>query len=221
MAKDLDLKSNQDVWKRIYAEGKNDLRYPNDVFVRCCHRYLGNSGGPRILDFGFGTGANLIHLAEMGFNVSGVEISEHALQKTKMRLEEKGLSAELLCIEPGAQLPWPSSYFDAVIVWQVLYYNDWDSWRKVVNELDRVLRPGGVFICATAAPGDISQTMAEPLGNGLYRSKVPGQEGCILVIPDEQQLSQGFPGRKFDLGEFGYRIGETVARHWLVVYRKD
>ena len=220
MSKALDLKNNEDVWKRLYAEGKNDLLYPNDVLVRCCYRYLDSASDRKILDYGFGTGANLIHLAQLDFNVSGVEISEHALQKTRTRLDEKSLNAELHCIEPGTQLPWPASHFDAVIAWQVLCYNNWNSWRFAVEDLERVLRPGGVFICATTAPGDISQTVAEDLGDGLYRSKVPGQEGCILVIPDEQQLSRCFPERKYELGEFGYRIGATVARHWLIAYRK-
>jgi SAM-dependent methyltransferase len=217
----LELQCNEDVWKRLYAEGKNDLRYPNDVLVRCCHRYLDHSSDRDVLDYGFGTGANLIHLAQLGFNLSGVEISKHALQKTRLRLDERAIDADLQCVAPGSTLPWSASHFDAVIAWQVLCYNNWDSWRFAVDELERVLRPGGVFICATTAPGDISQTMAENLGDGLYRSRVPGQEGCILVVPDETQLGRCFPGREFELGEFGYRIGKTVARHWLVVYRKD
>ena len=143
------------------------------------------------------------------------------MQKTKLRLNEKGLIAELHCIEPGLPLPWASDYFDAVIAWQVLYYNDWDSWRAVFHELDRVLRPGGVFICATAAPGDISQIIAEPLGGGLYRSSVPGQEGCILAIPDEIGIAECFAVRTIELGEFSYRLGEIVTRHWIVIYRKD
>jgi SAM-dependent methyltransferase len=216
-----DLSKNEIVWRQLYAQGQNDLRYPNDVFVRCCYRYLDSNRSGNILDFGFGTGANLIHLAQLGYTLSGIEISEHALHKTRVRLENIGLRAELHCIEPGSPLPWESEFFDAVVAWQVLYYNDWDSWRRVFSELDRVLRPGGVFIGATAAPGDISQTMSEALGGGLYRSKVPGQEGCILAIPDEPEIANCFPGREIELGEFSYRLGEIVSRHWVVVYRKD
>ncbi len=127
------LKNNADVWKQLYAEGKNDLRYPNDVFVRCCYRYFGSGSVRNILDYGFGTGANLIHLAQLGYNLSGIEISEHALQKTR----------------------------------------------------------------------------------------VPGQEGCILAIPDEIGIAECFPGRTIELGEFSYRLGEIVTRHWVVVFRKN
>lgn len=220
MNNDATPSNNEEVWKRLYAEGKNDLRYPNDVLVRCCHRYLDVTSDRKVLDYGFGTGANTLHLAQFGFEMSGVEISEHAVAKARARLDERGLAADLRGITPGTQLPWPDSYFDVVIAWQVLCYNDWNSWQAAVEELERVLRPGGIFICATTAPGDISHSMSDALGDGLYRSGVPGQEGCILVIPEEDQLGRCFPGRTLELGELGYRFGAIAARHWLVVYRK-
>jgi SAM-dependent methyltransferase len=212
--------ANANVWKRLYAEGKSDLRYPNDVFVRLAYRYI-DSSVQTVLDYGCGTGANLIHLAQRGFNLAGVEISEHALETTRGRLAQLGLNADLRCVSPGEVLPWASESFDAVIAWQVLCYNDWQSWSFAVGELDRLLRPGGVFICATTAPGDISQKMAESLGDGLYRSNVPGQEGCLILIPSEDQLERCFPGKKIEVGELGYSFGGTVARHWIVVSRKN
>lgn len=211
---------NEHVWKQLYAQGKNDLRYPNDVFVRCCHRYLDPHSVSNVLDYGFGTGANLIYLAESGFQCSGVEISQHALEKAKHRLNERNLGADLRCVTPGYSLPWPSATFDAVVAWQVLYYNDWVSWGNTVKELERVLKSGGVFLCATAAPGDVSHTMADSIGGGLYRSRVPGQEGCILAIPNESQLAEKFPGRAIEAGEFGHRLGETTVRHYVVIYHK-
>ena len=221
MSTTLDLKSNEDIWTSLYAQGKNDLRYPNDVLVRCGYRYLDPANTKTVLDYGFGTGANLIHFAQLGFKLSGVEISPHALDKTRERLAEKGLEANLRLFKPAAALPWPDAHFDAVIAWQVLCYNNWESWGWAVAELERVLRPGGMFICATTAPGDISQVMSDKLGDGLYRSGVPGQEGCILAIPEQAQLQACFPGRQFEAGEFGYRFADIVARHWLVIYRKD
>lgn len=216
-----DVNRNADVWTSLYREGKADQRYPSDVFVRYCHRHLDRAVDTELLDFGFGTGANLLHLAQLGFKMTGVEISADALSKAKGRLQANGLSARLSLIKAGASLPYPSSSFDAVIAWQVLYYNNWDTWRAAISEMERVIRPGGKVIVATAAPGDLSQSLAEDLGHGLYRSRVPGQEGCILAIPSRDQLESCFPGRTLDVGEFGYRFSETVSRHWLISYRKN
>jgi SAM-dependent methyltransferase len=220
MEMDSALKINEGKWDKLYEAGSNDLRYPNDVFVRFCSRYLNVDTDRKILDYGCGTGANLVHLAQAGFDVSGVEISDHALQKAASRIAEKGLAADLRCIRAGDVLPFPPARFDAVIAWQVLCYNDWNSLKSAVQELERVLRPGGIMVCATTQPGDISQTMSDSLGDGLYRSRVPGQDGCILVIPDRAMLQRVFPERQLEVGEFGYRIGSIVARHWLISYRK-
>jgi SAM-dependent methyltransferase len=210
---------NAGIWQRLYAAGAGDLRYPSDVLVRLGARLLSNTRERRILDFGFGAGANLLHFAGQGFEVYGVEISEHALARTHERLQAAGLSADLRLLRVGQRLPYDDSYFDAVYAWQVLYYNDVDGWGSTVAELERVTRPGGLIIIATAAPGDVSQAQAEPLGNDLYRSRVGGQEGCVLLIPDEQRLGALFPDRRIRIGEFGFSFPGTTARFWLITYR--
>ena len=57
----IDPQSNHKVWRSLYAQGKADLRYPSEAFVRLSHRLLGPDRPGRVLDFGFGTGANLVH----------------------------------------------------------------------------------------------------------------------------------------------------------------
>jgi SAM-dependent methyltransferase len=211
--------TNANVWRRLYAEGAGDLRYPSDVLVRLGARLLSNTRDRRVLDFGFGTGANLLHFAGQGFDMHGVEISEHALARTKERLRAADLSADLRLIRVGEPLPYAGCYFDVVYAWQVLYYNDLVGWVSAIGELERVTKPGGLVIVAIAAPGDISQIEAEPLGNDMYRSKVRGQEGCVLVIPDRPALGALFPGRQLHIGEFAFRYSAMQARFWIITYR--
>ena len=64
---------NGGIWQALYAAGKGDLRYPNDVLVRLGARLFNRERDRRILDFGFGTGANLLHFAGLGYEVHGVE----------------------------------------------------------------------------------------------------------------------------------------------------
>ena len=43
--------TNSDVWRAIYAAGKNDLVYPNDNFVRIFSRLFSDTKQPlRMLD---------------------------------------------------------------------------------------------------------------------------------------------------------------------------
>jgi SAM-dependent methyltransferase len=210
---------NAATWQRLYASGKNDLRYPSDVLVRLAATLLNKSEDRRILDFGFGTGANLLHFAGEGYELYGVETSECALARTQEKLDRAALRAQLHLVRPDEPLPFESRLFDVTYAWHVLYYNNRDGWVAAVRELERVTRSAGRIIVATAAPGDISQVMADPIGEGLYRSRVPGQEGCLVLIPEHQALADLFPGREIEVGEFGYRLGATKARYWIITYR--
>jgi len=216
-----DFKQNVRIWQQLYADGRGDLQYPSDVFVRLCHRLLDPKTSRRVLDYGFGTGANLLHLARLGFSMTGVEVSAHALAKTADRLAKQDLHADLRLIEAGTSLPFADETFDVVVSWQVLYYNDWTSLRCAVAELNRVLRQGGLFVCSTCAPGDVSMTLSDDLGGGLYRSRAPGQEGCIIVVLNEAQLGEIFAGQTVDVGEFYHRMSDRISRHWVVTYRKQ
>jgi SAM-dependent methyltransferase len=214
-------KLNSSIWQSLYREGKNDLQYPNDVLVRLGARLFDGARDRRILDFGLGTGANLLHFASRGFEMYGIEISEHALVRAKEKLRAGGYSGDLRLMRTGEQSTFADAYFDVGYAWQVLYYNDRDDWTSMVGELERITKPGGLILVATAAPGDISQVEAEPLGNYMYRSKVSGQEGRILAIPDRRALPRFFPGRHLDVGEFGFQFGTITTRHWIISYRVE
>ena len=212
---------NIEVWKTIYAAGKNDLRYPNDVLIRLGNKLLNPRDHHRILDFGFGTGANLLHFARLGYKMSGVEISPDAIAKTRHRLQAENLEADLHLASPAGILPFSDNYFDSIIAWQVLYYNDWNTFPKMVNELMRTLRKGGVFITTMAAEGDISHTQSKPLGNGVYSSLVPSQEGSVLLIPPKSELPSLFPGMNVEIGEFMHSLFGITGHHWILTFTKE
>jgi len=212
---------NIEIWRSLYEQGKNDLIYPNDVLVRIGSKHIDKTKHKRILDFGFGTGANLLHFAKQGFEMSGIEISEHAIKTTIDRLNSEGKRGDLKLARQDGIIDFPDNYFDIVIAWQVLCYNDWSSLTQTVKELVRVLRPGGKFIGATTAPGDITQLLSEPLDTGTYKSKVPSQEGCIVIIPEKSMLTDIFKDQQLDIGEFGYNYSGITSRHWIIIFEKE
>ena len=207
------------MWQSLYAAEKSDLRYPNDALVRLAPVFsiVSETGGFWTSDSA--PGPNLLHFAGEGYEVHGVEISEHATARTRQRLHAARLRADLRLIGAEDPLPFEGGYFDVVYAWQVLYYSDGDTWRDKVKEMERVTRRGGLILVATAAPGDVSQMEAEPLGDFVYRSTVAGQEGCVLTIPEREALQRFFPGRKLEIGEFGLQYGATRSRHWVITYR--
>ncbi len=95
-----------------------------------------------LLDAGCGSGGMLarLHAEFPAADLTGLDISEHALQLTK----DRGSNAQLV-LGSVDRLPFEDARFDAVVSLDVLYHRDVDD-RMAVREMHRVLRPGGVLL---------------------------------------------------------------------------
>lgn len=205
------------IWEEIYSKGLSNLKYPNEMFIRLFNRHYANNDVKRVLDFGFGAGANLIHIAESGCEVYGVEVSKSAIHLVEQKLKEKSLNAKLTKVENHV-LPYEDNFFDVVVAWQVLAYNSLQSFEETMIEISRVLKPGGLFIGSMTAVNDITHVMSEKVGDFLFESKVPNQIGATCIIVDKQEIQQFFPNKVLDIGEYYFDLGGVVARHWVVTY---
>jgi len=58
---------NKRVWNNIYGRGEK-LEYPSEELVRLTSYLFKDRDGKKLLDYGFGSGNNLIHFAKQGFN---------------------------------------------------------------------------------------------------------------------------------------------------------
>jgi SAM-dependent methyltransferase len=76
-----------------YDELMNDVPY--EKYIEHTKRYL--KADDTILDLGCGSGIVLLELLKLGFNITGVDISEQMLLVTQTKLQELGLSTALYC----------------------------------------------------------------------------------------------------------------------------
>jgi SAM-dependent methyltransferase len=97
----------------------------------------------RLLDAGCGTGMNLLVLAALGRAV-GVDLAPQALAFCRER-GVRAVRASLLA------LPFPDAAFDAVTSFDVLYHAWVTDDRAAVEEMARVVRPGGVVLVRVPA----------------------------------------------------------------------
>jgi SAM-dependent methyltransferase len=99
--------------------------------------------GGRILDLACGTGRIAVPLARRGFEVAGIDLSQRALAIARSE-------APSLDLRHGdmRELPWDDRSFDGVVnVWTAFgYFETQEEDERVVAEVARVLRPGGVFV---------------------------------------------------------------------------
>ena len=96
----------------------------------------------KTLEIGVGLGADHQNLAEAGAKLSGVDLTPRAVEHTKRRFELFGLSSSLQ-VADAENLPFEDESFDAIYSWGVLHHSPDTS--KAIQELRRVLKPGGHF----------------------------------------------------------------------------
>jgi SAM-dependent methyltransferase len=96
--------------------------------------------GKDVLEIGVGVGSDFIRFVRAGARATGVDLTEHAIDLVRRRLELEGLEADLRQAD-AERLPFADASFDIVYSWGVLHHTpDTD---RAIAEAQRVLKPGG------------------------------------------------------------------------------
>lgn len=114
--------------------------------LRTAAALLGPGAG-RCLDLGCGTGVAIPGLEDLGWTVTGVDVSADQLRVARANLA--GRSVELLRAD-AERLPFRDASFDAVV--SVLTHTDLDDVAVAFAEAARVLRSGGRFVYVGTHP---------------------------------------------------------------------
>ena len=103
-------------------------------------RRLAGRGPGRSLDLGCGTGVHVETLHELGWTVTGVDLSDDQLRIARKRAGDR---AELLQAD-AADLPFADSSFDLVL--SSFTHTDVEDFGAVMDEAVRVLAPEGRLV---------------------------------------------------------------------------
>jgi tellurite methyltransferase len=112
------------------------------------------SRGMRIVDAGCGGGRNLVYFFRNGFDIFGVDGDATAIRS--VRSIAKQLAPDLaetnFRVEPVERMTFANAFADVVLSSAVLHFakND-EQFAAMVNEMWRVLRPGGLLFCRLAS----------------------------------------------------------------------
>jgi SAM-dependent methyltransferase len=106
-------------------------------------RPLLGKGAGDLLDLGCGTGGLSIAMAELGWTVTGVDLSEDMLRRAR----ERGVD---VLLANATDLPFEDASFDAAV--SIFTHTDIDDFPAAVREVARVLRAGAGFVYIGAHP---------------------------------------------------------------------
>lgn len=139
------------------------------------------AGCHTILDAGCGTGRNLFYFLKNGYDVYGVDKNQEAIAQIQAIAHEvSGLNkTENFLVAPVEKMPFKDEMFDLVISSAVLHFAEHlEHFEAMVNEMWRVLKPGGYLFCRLASDIGIESTV-QFIGNGRYI--LPDQSERFLV----------------------------------------
>lgn len=158
-------------WEQIF-KSQSWGKYPPVEVVRFVARNFYNAPdrrGVRLFEAGCGPGANLWFMAREGFSVYGMDGSEAAIGLARERLNKECPSwrGELKVGDIG-RLPYPDSYFDAVIDVEAIYANSYENSRRIYSELARVTKDGGKLLSIAFAKGSWGDGTGENVGHNAW-----------------------------------------------------
>jgi ubiquinone/menaquinone biosynthesis C-methylase UbiE len=96
--------------------------------------------GRDVLEIGCGLGTDTVRFARAGARITGVDLTDTAVELTRRRLEAESLDGVARQAD-AEELPFADASFDLVYSWGVLHHTP--DTRRAVREAHRVLRPNG------------------------------------------------------------------------------
>jgi ubiquinone/menaquinone biosynthesis C-methylase UbiE len=129
-----------EIGSREFFDAVERHRYETESHIR---EVVGFDGwrGRDVLEVGCGLGTDGINFARAGAAYTGIDLTEASIELVRRRFEIEGLNADLK-VADAESLPFTDASFDLVYSHGVLHHTP--DTERAIDELYRVLRPGGV-----------------------------------------------------------------------------
>ena len=149
-------------WGFILGRLMNKNNYP---MYQSAYHLLEFQQGDDVLEIGFGNGAFIKEVVEIigPGNYSGIDISDTMLKTAISRNESFINNGEVKLVKAHAgKIPFADHIFDKVFTVNTIYF--WKHPEQVMQEIKRVLKPGGIFVVALGTKKAMEK-------NGYFKEK--------------------------------------------------
>jgi len=142
----------RETWERSFKEQIADRAYntaPVEALARSVSYYLRDRGDAESLhaaELGCGAGPNLVWLADRDLRVSGIDISDTALELCRRTLAAAGHEPESLVEGSVTEVPWEDASLDVAVESCVFQHLARADREAAFREVDRLVKPGGLFV---------------------------------------------------------------------------
>ena len=154
------LESAATQWDDIFQRDGRIFLEPALVVIEFVQRLV-EIGNLRVLDVGCGSGRHLVCMSNLGLQAFGMDNSQSGLRLAKQWLDEQGGTAGLVHADMRFPFPFRTASFDALISTQVIHHAHLATVQTTVQEISRVVRPGGHILISVPARVDDGEDFEE------------------------------------------------------------
>ncbi len=164
----------------------------------------------KVLDLGCGNGRNAIPLAQMGCLVTGVDVSQVALDLLREKAQKEGVFIETVKGDI-TRLPFQSEIFDLALCYNAVFNGDKSIIERSFGEAKRALKSGGFFLVTLRSTKNPVPEGARPTAEkNTYEIE---KDGFLLTahFTDDEEigfLSNGW--RQLSCSEFTEALGKDA-----------
>ena len=225
----LAVPDNAKFYDDVIAAG-SDKSYPTISLVRLELMHFGRKPG-RLLEYAFGTGCNLIHFLDCGYEVDGLDTSPHAKALVERKLAKRSdiaARARLGVLDVASErLPFEDGTFDYIVAASVLsLLSSREKVAHLLGEFHRVIKPGGKLMTDINGPRSEFVIYGKPLGNNVheYRGSKGTSPPLICYCPDTPEVFAELVGEHFAIDDIGYsehRLFDNVEHEYFICAHRD
>ena len=191
-------------WELAWREARWEEKSPPLAEVVEFASELKQANARTILDLGCGAGRHAIILANEGFRVAALDVSETALRILETRLKAVSIGNVVLVKHEMGQLPFIEDYFDGVVSTNVLHHGKLADIKKTVDELYQVMKPGALAFIIVLSSTDFRKGTGEKLERNTYVFTKGEERGIIHHFFTRQELDSILS--KFEILSFNERL---------------
>jgi SAM-dependent methyltransferase len=146
----------------------------------------------KIIELGCGAGNYIRYFSGMGFNATGVDISEKAIEIARELARTAGVTCEFIAADVLGDLSEIKNKYDFVYDWELLHHIFPEDRNRYIENVRKLLKPEGRYLSVC-----FSEESAQFGGFGKYR-RTP--IGTLLYFSNEAEIELLF-GRLFFIEE--------------------
>ena len=149
------MASQPSQWEQIFRSARHVLPEAAPRVIQFVDQ-VKELGVRSILDLGCGSGRHVVHMAQKGLQVTGMDNAPTGIKLTSEWLMQEQLEAGLILADMRQPFPFANESFDAVLSTQVIHHALHATVIATAQEIQRVVGRGGLILISVPARREIA-----------------------------------------------------------------